>query len=93
MKDSEPKKLKLPVTLEHLQAAGWKWVMSRECRLCHAPLEFWRSPAGNLNPLEGILVDGVWLRGSHWATCVFADKFRKPEAKPVAPEKQGSLFT
>jgi hypothetical protein len=90
---SEAKKLKLPATLEELKRAGWKWVTSRECKLCHTPLQFWRTTAGKLMPLEASMAEGVWILLSHWATCVFADKFRKPAPKPVVPEKQGDLFS
>jgi len=92
MNANEAKTLKLPATLEQLKAAGWKCAYSRECKLCHTSLEFWRTAAGKLMPLEGVLVEGIWLRASHWATCVFADEFRRPAPKPVDPEKQRGLF-
>jgi len=41
-------------------------------------------------PLEAIQRDGVWLLNSHWATCPFADKFRKADTKSA--EKQIGLF-
>jgi hypothetical protein len=92
MKTNEAKTLKFPATLKELRAAGWKWVTSRECKLCHTPLQFWRTTAGKLMPLEASIVDGAWILLSHWATCVFADKFRKPAPKPVTPEIQRGLF-
>jgi hypothetical protein len=79
-----------PATAQQLKAAGWKAVYSRSCKLCRNPLEFWQKPEGKPMPLEAIQQDGVWMLASHWATCPFADKFRKPEKQPT--EKQLGLF-
>lgn len=86
---SKPK-LHLPATAEQLKAAGWRPLYSRACKLCHNPLEFWRTENGKPMPLESVIIEGTWLLASHWATCPFADKFRKP-GKP-AVEKSGDLF-
>src|SRR5690348_7281660 len=82
--------VEFPASVQQLKSAGWKPQFSRSCRLCHNPLEFWTTPAGRSMPLEAVQRDGVWLLNSHWATCPFADKFRKPETK--ATEKQIGLF-
>jgi hypothetical protein len=86
----EKRGVQFPATAAQLKAAGWKPEFSRSCRQCHNPLEFWLSPAGKSNPLEAILKDGVWLLASHWATCPFAERFRKAETKSA--EKQLDLF-
>jgi hypothetical protein len=81
-----------PATTADLKAAGWRPQYSRDCRLCHTPLEFWITNKGKPMPIESVLRDGAWVLISHWESCVFADKFRK--AKPKAPErpKTGDLF-
>lgn len=34
-------KIQFPATREELIAAGWRLNYSRNCRLCHAPIDFW----------------------------------------------------
>ena len=83
-------KLHLPASAEQLKSAGWRPLCSRACKLCHNPLEFWRTQNGKPMPLESVIVDGTWLLASHWATCPFADKFRKSGKSAV--ERTADLF-
>ena len=72
-----------PDTVKKLDAAGYKKISGRPCKLCGVWLEFWRTPAGKMAPLE-VPKGEPDRRVSHFATCKHADKFRKP--------KQESLF-
>ncbi|MGB9845874.1 MAG: hypothetical protein ACPLRH_00020 [Desulfotomaculales bacterium] len=55
-----------------------------KCKACGAEIEFVRTPAGKLMPVEAgyltvITDDGKVVRGRapHWAACPAAKKFRK----------------
>ena len=85
-KKEKPKAVTLPATRQQLVEAGWKLCYSRNCRLCHRPIDFWYTPKGAYMPMDMADADG--LRRSHFETCPDAEKFRreKPESK------QGGLF-
>lgn len=85
--------VKLPADYKALQAAGWTFQFSRQCRLCNRSLEFWRTKEKKFMPLESITVEGKWLLASHWATCPRADRFRKGKMDTEGGERQRSLFT
>jgi hypothetical protein len=87
-----------PATRAQLQEAGYKFEFARPCRKCGMNLEFYRTPANALAPMEGVVVNKVWLMDSHFKTCPFRDEFKKTAAKPASrpggPAKieQGDLF-
>lgn len=84
---------RFPASAQQLKNDGWRPQYSRSCKLCHNALEFWITPAGRLHPLEQVMEGNAWMLVSHFTTCPFADKFRKPVAPAAAPaEKQAQLF-
>jgi predicted amidophosphoribosyltransferase len=66
-----------PATRGELTEAGWELIYVRNCKKCQKSLEFWRNEKKKLCPLE-IMKPGYKLQ-SHFATCPFAESFRKPE--------------
>lgn len=84
--------VKLPATREAIKQGGYKFEFARPCKRCGTHLEFYRTPAKALLPLEAVIVDGVWLMDSHFKTCPFRDEFKKASAAPVAKPDQGDLF-
>lgn len=86
--------MKFPATRWQIKDAGYVFEYARDCKRCNAHLEFYRTPANRLSPLEAVLVNDVWLMDSHFKTCPFADEFHKKSAPTSAPKKpdQGDLF-
>lgn len=86
--------MKLPATRSQIKEAGYVFEFARPCKRCGVSLEFYRTPAKALSPLEPIVVDRVWLMDSHFKTCPFANEFHKKSAPAPAPKKpdQGDLF-
>lgn len=86
--------MKFPASRLQLEVAHWKFEFSRPCKRCKVSLEFHRTPAGKLAPLETVVVDGKFLLVSHFETCPFADEFKKSAPGPAspAPVDQGDLF-
>jgi hypothetical protein len=83
-------KLKFPATREQVREAGYIFKHARLCKRCHRNIEFYLTPANHIAPLEAIVSaeDGKWFMESHFATCPFANEFRKPS--PAGD--QGDLF-
>ncbi len=73
-----------PTTRHKLQLAGYHMQYARPCKLCRAQIEFWKTPAKKLIPLDR-RPDDTFM--PHHATCPHADEFRK---KPQT--KQEPLF-
>jgi hypothetical protein len=63
-----------PTTIDELRKAGYLYDSTTPCRLCRVTIEFWKTPANKLTPLE---IDGQGKVTPHFATCPHADKFRK----------------
>ncbi len=83
--------IKFPATRSQVEVAGYAWQFSRPCKRCGKHLEFYRTPAGRLAPLEMTITNGNWLFISHFSTCPYAHEFRKPAGE--GPEKkQRDLF-
>lgn len=82
--------VKFPASREELKKAGYKFEFARACKRCNAHLEFYRTPAKALSPMEAVIIDGVWLMDSHFKTCPFRDEFRK--SAPAIKSTQGDLF-
>jgi len=61
-----------PKTETDLRAAGYDPPLhSVKCQRCKAEIEFWRTPSGKQIPLDSGTLE------PHFATCPFADEFRK----------------
>lgn len=84
--------MKFPATRSQLKEAGYKFEFARPCKRCAVNLEFYRTPANALAPMEALVIDGVWLMDSHFKTCPFADEFKKPAPIPPTKAQQGDLF-
>lgn len=66
-----------PATIEQLTTEGYErdpTATPRPCRLCGKQIEFWLTRNAKPAPLE-LQLDGRFI--SHFATCPYADKFRK----------------
>lgn len=85
--------MKFPATFEELQGGGWTKCEARRCKLCNHPIELFRTLSQKISPMEEVLVDGVRKYVSHFATCPYANKFRRPKQPAPAPPKTGELFT
>ncbi|MGO9641497.1 MAG: hypothetical protein ACLP1Y_09370 [Candidatus Acidiferrales bacterium] len=77
MKKRAAAEIQFPATVTRLEAAGYRFKYSRACRRCGAMIEFWLTPARKWAPLERLKESAYNERGSHFATCPFADEFRK----------------
>ena len=75
-----------PTTRHKLQLAGYRLQYARPCKLCAAKIEFWKTPAKKLIPLDR-RPDDTFM--PHWATCPHAEEFRKKQASGAA---QRNLF-
>jgi hypothetical protein len=84
----KPAKVTLPATRQALLDAGWNLCYSRNCRLCHRPIDFWFTPKGRYMPMERDKEPPHLLR-SHFETCPHAEKFRR---EPPAKAAQKGLF-
>lgn len=71
-----------PTSRVKLQVAGYHLKYARRCRLCDALIEFWRTPAARLIPLDRRSDDTLT---PHHSTCPWADEFRQKS-------KQRDLF-
>ena len=60
---------------------GYKPLPSGECRACHQVIEFWTTPSGHRIPMNPMETDDSPAI-THFATCEFANQFRKTEARP-----------
>ncbi len=63
-----------PKDEKELDAAGYKFLFSTQCRSCRAPIEMWETPNGKKIPLNDDYT-------AHFSNCPDADKFRKPRGK------------
>jgi hypothetical protein len=81
--------LRWPATRNELYAAGYVREMNkpaRPCKRCGTRIEFWRTPANQLMPIEVSKENDRELL-CHFATCPHADEFRQPlERKPKQRE-------
>ncbi|HXP82598.1 MAG TPA: hypothetical protein VN976_22050 [Verrucomicrobiae bacterium] len=84
--------MKLPATHAELIAAGWRPRSRRHCRLCNATIEFWKTLAGKIEPLELTLLEAKPVYVSHWETCPRAGEFKRPEKKKAPDPESGKLF-
>ena len=66
-----------PKTIDQLRAAGYRFEEHAPCRGCHTVIEWWRTPAGKLIPMD--VTDGGQVQ-THFATCPKASQFRKASA-------------
>jgi hypothetical protein len=80
--------MQFPATREALKKAGYQLEFARPCKKCAKPLEFHRTPADKLMPIE---VGDDWLLYSHFETCPFAEEFRRSAPAPEI-ERQAELF-
>ncbi len=74
-----------PQTEKELVLAGYRFEKLSICQGCRRDIEWWRTPAGKLMPLNlGTVVP-------HWSTCLKADQFRKrkPGSTPVIRKNNG----
>jgi len=71
---AKPKTIAWPATCLELEAAGYRLMHVRACKLCYAPIEFWETPAHKFLPCDRGR-DGK--RTPHWSTCPRANEFRK----------------
>lgn len=89
-------KLTWPATRKALYAAGYGRAMAiaaRPCKRCGKRIEFWKTPAGGLMPLE-VNPDKSGEMLCHFETCPHAAEFRKPEhkARPIQKELFPGIF-
>lgn len=71
--------MSFPATLAALEAEGYKRQYYTRCRGCNAPMEWWKTPAGKMLPMEVMSAPDAPAI-SHFANCPKAAQFRK--AKP-----------
>lgn len=65
-----------PATREAMEAEGYLRGCYSRCRGCNRPMEFWRTPAGKMIPMDPMdQPDSEAV--SHFATCPNATQFRK----------------
>lgn len=65
-----------PTTIEELHKAGYKYESHKTCagRTCEAVIELWRTPAGQIIPLD---IDDKGNVVPHWSRCPNAEQFRR----------------
>ena len=64
-----------PKNLDELRKAGYKFVFARACAGCGKHIEFWKTPAGRMLPMEIESFNGIVT--PHWATCPKAKDFKR----------------
>ena len=55
---------------------GYVYTGNRDCRECHKPIEWWKTPAGKMAPYDPMAIE-TSRAVSHFATCVHAAHFRR----------------
>ena len=79
-----------PATRQWLDDNGYQLEARRRCagRTCRTTIEFWRTPAGRLMPLNIVGNDTQFLQ-PHWETCVDQQQFRsKPQQERIPKLKR-----
>ena len=79
-----------PMTRKELYVAGYARqfnIPPRPCKLCGIRIEFWRTPANKIMPIEENPEHKDEML-CHFNTCPHADKFRKPEEKQRPIQKE-----
>lgn len=70
----KPEPITWPTSRAKLQLAGYHLKYARRCRLCDALIEFWRTPANKMMPLDRRPDDTFT---PHHSTCPRVEEFRQ----------------
>lgn len=66
----------MPKSRREMLEQGYQPTGNGTCRMCHVPIEWWRTPNGSKSPHEPMPeLDSPML--SHFATCPFEKQFRR----------------
>ncbi|MHB2019677.1 MAG: hypothetical protein ACYCW6_22260 [Candidatus Xenobia bacterium] len=71
--------MSFPQTTAEMEASGYLrlWERDGQCNSCRASLEWWKTPAGKLMPMD------AGTATPHWSTCPNANQHRKPSGPDV----------